>query len=111
MVASSLLELGVRDKVDSLAVTPRTRRCRRAFAFLRVVQITLAVLGTICFLLIFSVREGKARLYNEVYLMARATPLVFVEAGAVLLVVAAALQLLALVLKRRWRKELLGWIN
>src|SRR5689334_13004537 len=96
---------------DSHPVTPRTRRCRWIVAILRVAQITLAVLGAICFLLIFSVPEGKARHYNEVYRMALATPVVFAKAGAILLVAAGALQLLALVLKRRWRAELLGWIS
>ena len=84
---------------------------RRCFAAIRVVQVTLAVLSSLCLLLTLTMPQGRDRLSIQLYAMAQSTPRTFIFAALLLLLTAVALQLLARPLKRRWHEDLRGWIK
>lgn len=74
-------------------------------------QVSLAVLGFLAFLLIFTIPATPGALNRAPAYMAHATPGVVARLGAYLIGSAIALQLAAVPLKRRWDGALKGWIN
>jgi hypothetical protein len=63
------------------------------------------------FLLVFTAPASPGHTTRELHFMAWSTPRLFAGAGAVLLTVAGFLQVVSRPLKRRWARELRGWID
>jgi hypothetical protein len=90
---------------------PLTRRRRRLFALLRVTQVSLAVVGGTTALLALTPPPSPGHLTREMHGIAWSTPWVFIAAGAVCIATAVLLQVVAIPLKRRWAKQLHGWVE
>jgi hypothetical protein len=90
---------------------PLTRRRRRAFAFLRVMQVSLLVIGGTTALLALTPPPTPGHLTRELRSVAWSTPLTFVTAGGACIAAAILLQGIAVPLKRRWAEQLRGWVE
>ncbi len=81
------------------------------FAALRIAEVSLAVLGFMLLLLAFDLPSSAGHTTRELYFVAWSTPRLFAAVAGALLLAAGALQLVSLQLKRRWPRELRGWIT
>jgi hypothetical protein len=103
--------VGSSPDVHHEAVDPITRRRRRGFAALRVVEISLVVIGGATIGMAITAPASPGTPHRELYFMAWSTPRLFVGAGGLLLAIAGLLQLMSGPLKRRWNHDLRGWIK
>jgi hypothetical protein len=92
-------------------IDPATRWHRRLFAALRIAEVSLAFLGATTALFALTAPASPGHTTRELYFIAWSTPRLFVGAGGVLLAAAALLQIVSRPLKRRWAKQLRGWIE
>jgi hypothetical protein len=92
-------------------IDPATTRHRRLFAALRIAEVSLGVLGAMTFVLVLTRPVSPGHTNLALYFMAWSTPRIFVATGAILLAAAGLLQVVSRPLKRRWARQLRGWIN
>ena len=92
-------------------VEPRTRRHRVLFAVIRIVEVSLAVLGFILLELALSRPASPGSTLRELYWIGWSTPRLFVAFGGALLVLAALVHVISRPIKRRWRNDLRNWIE
>ena len=95
---------------NSEQVDPRRRSRRRAFAALRILEVSLAVLGFMTFLLTFTLPASPGQTNGEMYFVAWSTPRIFAIIAAGFIGAAIMLHLLSFPLKRAWTEDLRGWI-
>jgi hypothetical protein len=88
-----------------------TQRHRRIFATLRIIEVTLCVLGLSTAMLALSAPPSPGHTTRELYFIAWSTPRLFVATGGILIAAAGLLQIVSRPLKRRWAEQLRGWIE
>jgi hypothetical protein len=81
------------------------------FAVLRIVEVSLAVLGLLTSLLVFTAPSSPGSTTRALYFIAWSTPGVFVSTAAALFAVAGLLEIISRPLKRKWSHDLRGWIE
>ena len=92
-------------------IDPRRRSRRRAFAVLRILEVSLAVLGFLTLLLTFTAPASPGHTNRGMYLVAWSTPRIFAIVAAGFIGAAFMLHLLSVPLKRAWTEDLRGWIT
>jgi hypothetical protein len=98
-------------KVIAGRISRQTAVRRKLFALLRVAQISCAVLATLSLLLPLTAPSSPGHTARGLYFIAWSTPTLFVATATVLACIAIVLTGIGMPLKRRWSRDLRGWIN
>jgi len=88
-----------------------TRTRRRLFAVIRILQMTSFVSAIACFALVFGLPQSRGRIGVEMFWIAHSSPALFLALGIGSVACGCLLQLVATPLKRRWARNLRGWIE